>query len=107
MDKDRDSHYPCATYQWGRCVLPAHRQIARIGAPSLLDGISAADESSRTKQQPVPVKPERAVKIGARGFEPPTSWSRTRFQGLLKFVEARGFLMLWIEPFAASAPLLV
>ena len=25
--------------------------------------------------------------VGARGFEPPTSWSRTRFQSLLKRVD--------------------
>ena len=34
------------------------------------------------------------LKIGARGFEPPTSWSRTRFRRLLKFVEDGGILML-------------
>ena len=37
-------------------------------------------------------KPEGAAKllkrmVGERGFEPPTPWSRTRFQSLLKSVE--------------------
>ncbi len=45
--------------------------------------------------------------IGARGFEPPTPWSRTRLQRLLKSVETRGFLMLWIESFAARSRLRV
>jgi len=26
--------------------------------------------------------------VGARGFEPPTPWSRTRFQGLLKSMDS-------------------
>jgi hypothetical protein len=34
-------------------------------------------------------------------------WSRTRFQRLLKSVETRGFLMLWIEPFSAQSASLV
>jgi hypothetical protein len=29
--------------------------------------------------------------VGASGFEPPTSWSRTRFQSLLKPTDSRGF----------------
>ncbi len=40
-------------------------------------------------------KPDRAFKplkrlVGERGFEPPTPWSRTRFQALLKSVEIYG-----------------
>jgi len=35
--------------------------------------------------------------VGARGFEPPTPWSRTRFSGLLKFVEIRRRQLFWIE----------
>jgi len=35
--------------------------------------------------------------VGARGFESPACWSRTRFNCLWKRVESRGFLMLSIE----------
>jgi len=39
--------------------------------------------------------------VGARGFEPPTPWSRTRFDNLLKFVEFRCFEVIEDETFAA------
>jgi hypothetical protein len=29
--------------------------------------------------------------VGERGFEPPTPWSRTRFQSLVNHIEACGF----------------
>ena len=47
-------------------------------------------------------KPEALFKylktlVGERGFEPPTPWSRTRFQGLLKSVVFCGFQLLCVE----------
>ena len=44
----------------------------------------------------VDVKPEMLLMclkrlVGERGFEPPTPWSRTRFQTLLRLVEFRRF----------------
>jgi len=35
--------------------------------------------------------------VGASGFEPPASWSRTRFQRLLKSIESWGFQLLPVE----------
>jgi hypothetical protein len=40
--------------------------------------------------------------VGERGFEPPTHWSRTRFQGLLKLVEFCGFQVIAVELVAGS-----
>ena len=39
--------------------------------------------------------------VGARGFEPPTPWSRTRFQNLLNFVEICCFQVILLESVAA------
>jgi hypothetical protein len=36
--------------------------------------------------------------VGERGFEPPTPWSRTRFQPLLRLVEFYGFQVIAVEP---------
>jgi len=38
--------------------------------------------------------------VGERGFEPPTPWSRTRFQSLLRFIEICGSQLIDIEPVA-------
>src|SRR6266566_3101531 len=38
--------------------------------------------------------------IGARGFEPPTPWSRIRFWCVLKSVECGGFDLILAETFA-------
>jgi len=47
----------------------------------------------------VTAKPEIAFKllkrlVGERGFEPPTPWSRTRFQSLVKLGEIEQFEMI-------------
>jgi hypothetical protein len=38
--------------------------------------------------------------VGERGFEPPTRWSRTRFQALLKLVELFPLPVIAVEPVA-------
>jgi hypothetical protein len=45
--------------------------------------------------------------VGARGFEPPTPWSRIRFQTLLKLVEYCCFEMIAVESFAARSRMLL
>jgi len=35
--------------------------------------------------------------VGERGFEPPTSWSRTRFRRLLNVIELRRPQMIGVE----------
>jgi hypothetical protein len=55
----------------------------------------------------VAAKPEVAFKlvkrlVGERGFEPPTPWSRTRFQSLVKFGEMRRFQVIAVALVAAS-----
>jgi hypothetical protein len=40
--------------------------------------------------------------VGERGFEPPTPWSRTSFNRLLKSIEILSFQLLWIERLAGS-----
>jgi hypothetical protein len=39
--------------------------------------------------------------VGERGFEPPTPWSRTRFQTLMEFTEFCWFQVIDMEPIAA------
>ena len=53
-------------------------------------------------------KPEVCFKclkilVGERGFEPPTPWSRTRFQSLLKAVEICGPQVIAVEPVAGCS----
>src|ERR1700680_3040720 len=45
--------------------------------------------------------------VGERGFEPPTPWSRTRFQRLLNSIEICRPQTIDVEGFAATAPSLV
>ncbi len=40
------------------------------------------------------------ILVGERGFEPPTPWSRTRFEVLLKLVEICGSQLVAVEPVA-------
>ncbi len=41
--------------------------------------------------------------VGERGFEPPTPWSRTRFQTILKSAEIDCFQVIDIEPVAGRS----
>jgi hypothetical protein len=45
--------------------------------------------------------------VGKRGFEPPTPWSRTRFNRLAKSIESCRRQAIGVEGFAATALLLV
>ena len=41
------------------------------------------------------------IMVGERGFEPPTTWSRTRFQHLLNSIEFCRSQVIGVEPVAA------
>ena len=41
--------------------------------------------------------------IGARGFEPPTPWSRIRFRNELKSLECDGLYLVAMEPVAGCS----
>jgi len=56
---------------------------------SCIDGYKIAYSAVMEKPEVLGVSLKRMV--GARGFEPPASWSRTRCQTLLNSVELCGF----------------
>ena len=81
-----------------RFPMPTRRNPRRVGQPIhrdpkkvkiYKDGPAAQKCYPCSRYILLPMSPGWTMKIlvGARGFEPPTPWSRTRFESLLKFVE--------------------
>ncbi len=72
---ERGDFYRCiTTLDCGSVHKTAHRQKFRVLPHVLMSLISFGERM-----------------VGARGFEPPTPWSRTRFQNRLKSMEIGSF----------------
>ena len=72
--------------RWGAGQHDPIRMISRQSRRKIIEA-----RPSQNRLQWCDGKPEThltlKILVGERGFEPPTPWSRTRFQALLKFVE--------------------
>ena len=93
------------TYDTERCI---HAAECTRGLPVVFDNsrrpwIQPDSASANTIAAVIARCPSGALQrmVGARGFEPPTPWSRTRFDTLLKLVEFCCFELIQDELFAA------